>query len=94
MYTDCTIVRKNLEIIALRNLNNSISYLENIREVRGYVLIHQNFYPYIPLKNLRIIRGATLFEGQYSLYVTYNEDDEDLKKGLVELQLPELQGRL
>ncbi|CAL8320860.1 unnamed protein product [Merluccius merluccius] len=44
----------------------------SIREVTGYVLVALNQFDYLPLENLRIIRGTKLYEDQYSLAVFLN----------------------
>ncbi|CAF98213.1 unnamed protein product, partial [Tetraodon nigroviridis] len=49
-----------------------ISHYQSIREVTGYVLVALNQFDYLPLENLRIIRGITLYEGRYSLAIFLN----------------------
>ncbi|KAI4831680.1 hypothetical protein KUCAC02_001209, partial [Chaenocephalus aceratus] len=44
----------------------------SIREVTGYVLVALNQFDYLPLENLRIIRGTKLYEGRYSLAIFLN----------------------
>ncbi|KAG7254961.1 hypothetical protein CRUP_034717 [Coryphaenoides rupestris] len=44
----------------------------SIREVTGYVLVALNQFNYLPLENLRIIRGTKLYEDRYSLAVFLN----------------------
>ncbi|TKS66632.1 Receptor tyrosine-protein kinase erbB-4 [Collichthys lucidus] len=45
---------------------------KSIREVTGYVLVALNQFDYLPLENLRIIRGTKLYEGRYSLAIFLN----------------------
>uniref|UniRef100_A0A672GWS1 receptor protein-tyrosine kinase n=1 Tax=Salarias fasciatus TaxID=181472 RepID=A0A672GWS1_SALFA len=45
---------------------------QSIREVTGYVLVALNQFDYLPLENLRIIRGTKLYEGRYSLAIFLN----------------------
>uniref|UniRef100_A0AAV2JZF0 Receptor L-domain domain-containing protein n=1 Tax=Knipowitschia caucasica TaxID=637954 RepID=A0AAV2JZF0_KNICA len=45
---------------------------QSIREVTGYVLVALNQFDYLPLENLRIIRGTKLYEDRYSLAVFLN----------------------
>uniref|UniRef100_A0A8D3D6Q6 Receptor protein-tyrosine kinase n=1 Tax=Scophthalmus maximus TaxID=52904 RepID=A0A8D3D6Q6_SCOMX len=44
----------------------------SIREVTGYVLVALNQFDYLPLENLRIIRGTKLYEDRYSLAIFLN----------------------
>ncbi|CAM9168397.1 unnamed protein product, partial [Lampetra planeri] len=44
----------------------------SIREVTGYVLVALNQFDYLPLENLRIIRGTKLYEGRYGLAIFLN----------------------
>ncbi|XP_018416287.1 PREDICTED: receptor tyrosine-protein kinase erbB-3 [Nanorana parkeri] len=71
MYNNCHIVMGNLEIVLVEN-NKDLSFLQSIREVSGYVLIALNIFTYLPLDNLRVIRGQSLYEDKYSLYMTLN----------------------
>ncbi|XP_073470075.1 receptor tyrosine-protein kinase erbB-3 [Aquarana catesbeiana] len=71
MYNNCHIVMGNLEIVLVEN-NKDLSFLKSIREVTGYVLIALNIFQYLPLDNLRVIRGQSLYEDKYSLYMTLN----------------------
>ncbi|XP_068123722.1 receptor tyrosine-protein kinase erbB-3 [Hyperolius riggenbachi] len=70
-YSNCNIVMGNLEIVLVGN-NKDLSFLKSIREVTGYVLIGLNIFTYLPLENLRVIRGQSLYEDKYSLYMTLN----------------------
>ncbi|KAJ8252757.1 hypothetical protein GJAV_G00205230 [Gymnothorax javanicus] len=45
---------------------------QSIREVTGYVLVALNQFDYLPLENLRIIRGTKLYEERYALAVFLN----------------------
>uniref|UniRef100_A0A8C5HYX0 Receptor protein-tyrosine kinase n=1 Tax=Gouania willdenowi TaxID=441366 RepID=A0A8C5HYX0_GOUWI len=60
----------------LRQHNNVSFYCffstQSIREVTGYVLVALNQFDYLPLENLRIIRGTKLYEGRYSLAIFLN----------------------
>ncbi|XP_035390713.1 receptor tyrosine-protein kinase erbB-4-like isoform X4 [Electrophorus electricus] len=44
----------------------------SIREVTGYVLVALNQFEYLPLENLRFIRGTKLYEGRYALAIFLN----------------------
>ncbi|KAK1788687.1 hypothetical protein P4O66_002507 [Electrophorus voltai] len=44
----------------------------SIREVTGYVLVALNQFDYLPLENLRIIRGTRLYEDRYALAIFLN----------------------
>lgn len=67
--------------------------LQSIEEVGGYVLIALNTASRIPLDNLRIIRGHSLYEGEFALAVLANYD-KATGQGTAELLLPSLTGRL
>jgi epidermal growth factor receptor len=73
-----------------------LSFLRDIREVTGYVLIVANYVSYIPLTSLRVIRGRTLYEHEgryYSLYVALNYDSATPGVGLKELRFVSLHGK-
>ena len=108
MYENCTIVTSNLEIVHLYPNNRSefdLSFLENIREVHGYVLVASNLVSRVPLTSLRVIRGLVQYELPprgpdtntleeedgvgFSLYVAANSYHES---GLRILELPALRG--
>jgi hypothetical protein len=48
------------------------SFLENITEITGYILVFNSKLKYLPLKNLRIIRGWGLYRGR-SIYIENNK---------------------
>ena len=66
--------------------------LQSIREVTGYILIAVNQFSRLPLDDLRVIRGTTLFEGRFALAVLVNYQ-KDGQHGLQELGLTHLTGR-
>uniref|UniRef100_A0A673KRW5 Receptor protein-tyrosine kinase n=1 Tax=Sinocyclocheilus rhinocerous TaxID=307959 RepID=A0A673KRW5_9TELE len=70
MYSNCTVVLENLEITNVQEYHD-LSFLRSIEEVGGYVLIGINYVDVIPLENLRLIRGHSLFDGKYGLAVHY-----------------------
>ncbi|TTN33611.1 Receptor tyrosine-protein kinase erbB-4 [Bagarius yarrelli] len=74
-YENCEVVI-NLEITSIER-NRNLNFLKSIREVTGYVLVALNQFDYLPLENLRIIRGAKLYEGRYALaiFLNYRRDD-------------------
>uniref|UniRef100_A0A8C4Z8Z9 Receptor protein-tyrosine kinase n=1 Tax=Gadus morhua TaxID=8049 RepID=A0A8C4Z8Z9_GADMO len=88
MYTGCEIVMGNLEIIMMEPSRN-FSFLQSIREVTGYILIGLNQFSRLPLDNLRVIRGTTLYEGRFALAVLVNYQ-KDGQYGLQELGLTHL----
>uniref|UniRef100_A0A8C3P4R1 receptor protein-tyrosine kinase n=1 Tax=Chrysemys picta bellii TaxID=8478 RepID=A0A8C3P4R1_CHRPI len=71
MYNNCEIVMGNLEIVLIDH-NQNLSFLQTIREVTGYVLIAMNVFTYLPLGNLRVIRGTQLYEDKHALFVLLN----------------------
>ncbi|KAI1899362.1 hypothetical protein AGOR_G00061000 [Albula goreensis] len=70
-YDNCEVVMGNLEITSI-DRNRDLSFLKSIREVTGYVLVALNQFDYLPLENLRIIRGTKLYEERYSLAIFLN----------------------
>ncbi|KAL2085432.1 hypothetical protein ACEWY4_018752 [Coilia grayii] len=95
MYSNCTIVLENLEITHIQE-HHDLSFLRSIEEVGGYVLIALNFVTSIPLENLRLIRGHSLYDNRYALTVTSNYDRNhssptlNVTRGLRELPLHSL----
>ncbi|KAG8452434.1 hypothetical protein GDO86_004292 [Hymenochirus boettgeri] len=71
MYSNCQIVMGNLEIVLI-DYTEDLSFLRSIREVTGYVLIAVNIFTYLPLENLRVIRGTHLYDKKYALYMSLN----------------------
>uniref|UniRef100_A0A8C1Y257 Receptor protein-tyrosine kinase n=1 Tax=Cyprinus carpio TaxID=7962 RepID=A0A8C1Y257_CYPCA len=78
MYSNCTVVLENLEITYMTE-KHDLSFLRSIQEVGGYVLIGINSAPSIPLENLRIIRGHSLYEDKYALAVLLNSNNTRTK---------------
>jgi len=67
MYENCTTVSTNLEIVHLYPAAGSdydLSFVENVREVHGYVLVASNLISTVPLTSLRVIRGLEQFRSQ------------------------------
>ncbi|XP_056306216.1 epidermal growth factor receptor-like [Danio aesculapii] len=96
MYSNCTVVLENLEITNAQEYHD-LSFLKSIEEVGGYVLIGLNYVEVIPLENLRLIRGHSLFEGKYALTVVLNyhntsesSGNNNITSGLRELHLRSL----
>uniref|UniRef100_A0A3Q4HV19 Receptor protein-tyrosine kinase n=1 Tax=Neolamprologus brichardi TaxID=32507 RepID=A0A3Q4HV19_NEOBR len=71
LYENCEVVMGNLEITSI-DRNRNLSFLKSIKEVTGYVLVALNQFDYLPLENLRIIRGTKLYEGRYALAIFLN----------------------
>lgn len=69
-----------------------ISAFQSIREVTGYVLVALNQFEYLPLENLRIVRGTKLYEERYALAIFLNYR-KDGNFGLRELGLRNLTGK-
>lgn len=98
LYTNCTVVYGNLELVFMESASYDFSFLRNIREVVGYVLIVSVFADTVPLENLRVIRGRTLYTDphtsqSYSLYVAINYSREKSNVGLKTLPLTSLHGK-
>ncbi|XP_071822381.1 epidermal growth factor receptor-like isoform X3 [Apostichopus japonicus] len=88
-YSNCTYVEGNLEITWLKDKNFDFSFLSNITEVTGYIFVMFVYADVVPLTNLRVIRGKSLYQGN-ALYVALNYHKVLDDWGLVELQMPKL----
>uniref|UniRef100_A0A8C1LT78 Receptor protein-tyrosine kinase n=1 Tax=Cyprinus carpio TaxID=7962 RepID=A0A8C1LT78_CYPCA len=88
MYTGCKIVIGNLEITQMEH-NRDFSFLQSIREVTGYILIAINQFRRLPLEQLRVIRGTSLYEDRFALAVLVNYQKDGVY-GLRELGLTHL----
>ncbi|XP_041103965.1 epidermal growth factor receptor-like [Polyodon spathula] len=88
MYKNCTVVLENLEITYVEE-KRDLSFLKTIKEVGGYVLIALNNITKLPLENLQIIRGHTLYLNKYALAVLSNYG-KNSTVGVTELPLRSL----
>uniref|UniRef100_A0A3B4B3B7 receptor protein-tyrosine kinase n=1 Tax=Periophthalmus magnuspinnatus TaxID=409849 RepID=A0A3B4B3B7_9GOBI len=89
-YSNCTVVLENLEITYMEE-HRDLSFLRSIEDVGGYVLIAINTASRIPLENLRIIRGHSLYGDGFGLAVLGNYN-KSLGRGTSELLLNSLTG--
>ncbi|XP_057684332.1 receptor tyrosine-protein kinase erbB-3b [Corythoichthys intestinalis] len=87
-YDSCEIIMGNLEVTQIES-NWDFSFLKTIREVTGYVLIAMNHFQEIPLEQLRVIRGSSLYERRFALSIFFNYP-KDGSQGLRELGLTNL----
>ncbi|XP_029012955.1 receptor tyrosine-protein kinase erbB-3b isoform X2 [Betta splendens] len=87
-YDGCQIIMGNLEITQIES-NWDFSFLQTIREVTGYVLMAMNHFREIPLGQLRVIRGNSLYERRFALSVFFNYP-KDGSNGLRQLGLVNL----
>ncbi|KAM4605499.1 epidermal growth factor receptor [Polymixia lowei] len=87
-YSNCTVVLENLEVTHMED-HHDLSFLRSIQEVGGYVLIALNTASRIPLDNLRIIRGHSLYDGGFALAVLLNYN-KSMGIGSTELPLTSL----
>uniref|UniRef100_A0A673KXI9 Receptor protein-tyrosine kinase n=1 Tax=Sinocyclocheilus rhinocerous TaxID=307959 RepID=A0A673KXI9_9TELE len=85
-YTGCEIVMGNLEITQMES-DLDFSFLGSIREVTGYILIAMNQFSRLPLDQLRVIRGSSLYEKEWALSVFHNFESHS---GLEDLGLTNL----
>jgi len=97
MYSNCTYVDGNVELVFLDHKDNyDLSFLEHITEITGYLLIINVYADRIPLTSLRVIRGRTLFEHHgrsYSMFIVSNFKPQFPETvGVRELQLSSLHG--
>ncbi|XP_053554050.1 receptor tyrosine-protein kinase erbB-2 [Bombina bombina] len=88
IYQGCQVIQGNLEITYLLE-DDDVSFLKDIKEVQGYVLIANNLLSYLPLEKLRIIRGTQLYQERYALAVISNSDPGGMT-GLRELRMKSL----
>ena len=91
--TGCTYVEGNLEVKFLRQTHYNMSFLKDIREVTGYVLILLVYPEIVSFPNLSVIRGTELYEGNIALYVATTYHNRLNNTGLRELQFPSLHGK-
>nr|XP_057941292.1 receptor tyrosine-protein kinase erbB-3-like [Doryrhamphus excisus] len=87
-YAGCEIIMGNLEITQIES-DWDFSFLKTIREVTGYVLIAMNHFQEIPLEQLRVIRGSSLYERRFALSIFFNYP-KDGSNGLRQLGLANL----
>jgi hypothetical protein len=79
LYRNCVYLDGNLEISNFRIQGNKtiadhdFSFLQNITEITGYLLVFNSDIESLPLTNLKIIRGWKLFNGQQSVYIDSNK---------------------
>jgi len=90
-YTNCTYIDGNLELTWLQDKNLDLGFLQDIREVTGYVLISHVDVKRIVIPNLQIIRGRTLFklnvrDEEFALMVTLSKMEN--------LEMPALRGKV
>ncbi|XP_060762391.1 epidermal growth factor receptor [Neoarius graeffei] len=88
MYSNCTVILENLEITHTTHTHD-LSFLKTIEEVGGHVLIALNKASEIPLDNLRLIRGHSLYDNEFALAVLLNYN-QTIFKGLKQLSLNSL----
>lgn len=88
LYDGCLFVQGNLEITYFSE-SDDLSFLKDIKEVLGYVLVASNTAKYIPLENLLIIRGTHLYDDQFALAVLNNSNPSGTE-GLLELRMKNL----
>lgn len=97
-YSGCQVVDGNLELVFLTNVKNDLSFLSDIEEVTGYVLIYGCHARVIPLTKLRIIAGRKTFTAEahpnkrFAVFIASNHNSNDT--GLGEIQLKALTGKL
>ncbi|KAM4692547.1 receptor tyrosine-protein kinase erbB-2 [Rhinophrynus dorsalis] len=88
LYRGCQVIQGNLEITYLKE-DDDVSFLQDIKEVQGYVLIAHNLLSFVPLEKLRIIRGTQLYQDRYALAVLSNSEPGGTA-GLRELRMRSL----
>jgi hypothetical protein len=67
-----------------KNTKYDFSFLDNIQEITGYLLIHNTYIESLKFKSLRVIRGWNLFFNKYSIYVEDNHLLETLNLTLLQ----------
>ncbi|XP_022103500.1 epidermal growth factor receptor-like [Acanthaster planci] len=89
-FEGCTHVEGNLEMKFIRQSHYNMSFLNDIQEVTGYILILLYYPAVLSFPNLRVIQGSTLYNGNQALYVATNYHARLPEMGLRELHLPKL----
>lgn len=92
VYFYCLLFYTDNFAISQQSSPTCLPRLQSIEEVGGYVLIALNTASRIPLENLRIIRGHSLYERKFALAVLANID-KATGQGTSELLLTNLTGR-
>uniref|UniRef100_A0A8B9TX79 Receptor protein-tyrosine kinase n=1 Tax=Anas platyrhynchos TaxID=8839 RepID=A0A8B9TX79_ANAPL len=77
LYQGCQVVQGNLELTYLAP-DADTAFLQDIKEVQGYVLIAENQVSAVGLRSLRIIRGTQLFQERFALAVLGNSGLQQL----------------
>ena len=83
IYSKCVYLSGNLEINHFDPFNSDkdkdaeldkfdFSFLDDIKEITGYIIIYKNRIKNLNLKSLQIVRGINLFENKYSIYIDSN----------------------
>ncbi|XP_010022890.1 PREDICTED: receptor tyrosine-protein kinase erbB-2-like, partial [Nestor notabilis] len=85
LYQGCQVVQGNLELTYLP-AGADTTFLKDIKEVQGYVLIAENQVSALELQNLRIIRGTQLFQERFALTVVGNAGPSEILKGGVRIE--------
>ncbi|MEE6528800.1 hypothetical protein FKM82_017422, partial [Ascaphus truei] len=88
LYRGCQVIQGNLEVTYLPE-GADVSFLQDVVEVQGYVLIADNLLSLLPLQALRIIRGTQLYQERYALAVLSNSQPGGAA-GLRELRMRSL----
>lgn len=57
---------------ALIDAKYNFSFLDDIEEITGYLLIHNTRIRNLKLKNLKIIRGKNLIQDKFSVFIGSN----------------------
>ena len=103
IYTNCTYINGNLIINFLDGRDDyDMSFLKDIQEVTGYVMLLGNHFSYPGLTNLRVIRGRSVFTpgpgigsgNDYSLFIASNYKENSATVGLKELRFVSLHGEI
>ncbi len=77
-YTNCAYLDGNLEITNFKPEKNNntknydFSFLKNITEITGYIIIFNSDIEYLPLENLKIVRGWELYSQTHAIYIDNN----------------------
>jgi hypothetical protein len=77
-YTNCAYLDGNLEITNFKPEKNNttknydFSFLKNITEITGYIIIFNSDIENLPLENLKIVRGWELYSQTHAIYIDNN----------------------
>ncbi len=77
----CNFLDGNLELTHFKKKPGrtyDFSFLQNITEITGYIIVFNSDIDSLPLSNLRIVRGWKVYNSKFSVYIDSNDNLEYL----------------